>query len=239
MYAEAMTPTILIVEDDASIADAVRYALDKDGMATIVAASLAAGRTSIDRCDLVVLDLVLGDGSGFSLLREIQRLAAPPRVLVLTSRDEDVDCVAALEAGADDYVTKPFSPRALVARVRAILRRPGPGTAKAASNEEVVPFAAALLVDPATRRATFGRSELALTKIEFDLLSVLAASPGRVLTREQLVEKVWGNDYALTPRTVDSHFKGLRRKLELAGAPEGLIETVRAVGFRLRSTHTP
>jgi two-component system catabolic regulation response regulator CreB len=220
---------VLVVEDDKAIADAVVYALQKEGMHVKTVSALAAARPLLHACDVVVLDLVLTDGSGFSLLREMQRLATPPRVLVLTSRDEEADCVAALEAGADDYVTKPFSPRALVARVRAILRR---GSIAGAAAQPVEPIG--LLVERATRRASWKGSELVLTKIEFDLLAVLADAPGRVQTRDQLVEKVWGSAYALTPRTVDSHFKALRRKLEHAGAPDGLIETVRAVGFRLR-----
>jgi DNA-binding response OmpR family regulator len=218
--------------------------------------TLAGARARLAGVELVVLDLTLPDGSGFSLLSELRRATEPPRVIVLTSRDEDVDCVAALEAGADDFVTKPFSPRALVARVRAVLRR-GASLADAASDGAArpalaVPGAGAsgtpgppgrgasahaapgLLVDVERRRATFDGREIALTKIEFDLLATLAESPGRVRTRGQLVERVWGPSYALTERTVDSHFKGLRRKLEEAGAPGALIETVRGVGFKLR-----
>jgi two-component system catabolic regulation response regulator CreB len=219
---------VLVVEDDPAIADAVVYALGKDGMTATLAPTLAAARPRLGECDIVVLDLTLTDGSGFSLLGEISRLGRAPRVLVLTSRDEEVDCVAALEAGADDYVTKPFSPRALVARLRAILRRPtAPATAAPTGHD-------GLLVDRSARRVTYQGTDVSLTKLEFDLLAALADAPGRVLTRDQLVERVWGGSYALTPRTVDSHFKGLRRKLDGAGAPEGLVETVRGVGFRLR-----
>jgi two-component system catabolic regulation response regulator CreB len=220
---------VLVVEDDAAIAEAILYALGRDGMTAQHASTLAEAAPLMTACDVLVLDLGLPDGSGFSLLRDAQRVATPPRVLVLTSRDEEVDCVAALEAGADDYVTKPFSPRVLVARVRAVVRR-GSGAIV------VDPAATGLVVDMPRRRVTFRGTEIALTKIELDLLDVLVHAPGRVHTREQLVEKVWGGDYALTPRTVDSHVKGLRRKLLDAGAPEGLIETVRAVGFRLRET---
>jgi len=222
---------VLVVEDDAAIADAVVYALRRDGMQADAAVTLALARPRLSSCDLVVLDLVLPDGSGYSLLADITRMPGAPRVLVLTSRDEEADCVAALEAGADDFVPKPFSPRALVARVRAILRRGAPQGA-APAEEKVA--AAGLLVDAASRRASYCGHELPLTRIEFDLLFVLAGAPGRVLTRDQLVERVWGDAYALTPRTVDSHLKGLRRKLEAAGAPDDLIETVRAVGFRFR-----
>jgi len=224
---------VLLVEDDAAIAEAILYALRKEGMAAEHAPSLGAAGLQLAACDVVILDLGLPDGSGFSLLRDAQRLAVPPRVIVLTSRDEEVDCVAALEAGADDYVTKPFSPRVLVARVRAVVRR---GPRSGAKGDHAVASMSGLVIDPLRRDATYGAATLTLTKIEFDLLAVLAGAPGRVLTREQLVERVWGGEYALTPRTVDSHFKALRRKLALAGAPEGIIETVRAVGFRLRET---
>jgi DNA-binding response OmpR family regulator len=224
---------VLLVEDDAAIADAIVYALRKDGMSVEHASTLAAAGPLLPTCDVVVLDLGLPDGSGFSLLRDAQRLAVPPRVIMLTSRDEEVDCVAALEAGADDYVTKPFSPRVLVARVRAVVRRVGRGDTKEGRGTAGT---SGLVVDRVRREAAFRGVALTLTKIELDLLGVLADAPGRVLTREQLVEKVWGGEYALTPRTVDSHVKALRRKLEEAGAPDGLIETVRAVGFRLRET---
>jgi two-component system, OmpR family, catabolic regulation response regulator CreB len=222
---------VLVVEDDSAIADAVAYALRKEGMHVEVAETLALARPKLGSIDVVVLDLVLTDGSGFTLLQEIQRQPTPPRVLVLTSRDEEVDCVAALEAGADDFVTKPFSPRALVARVRAVARR------GAASGEPVPAMrrpGEGLSIDVAARRVAFGDAEVVLTRIEFDLLQALAATPGRVLTRDQLLEKVWGSDFALTPRTVDSHVKAVRRKLEQAGAPDSLIETVRSVGFRMK-----
>lgn len=234
---------ILVVEDDQPIADAVLYALRRDGMEAEAHGALAEARRrlALPGVDLVILDLTLPDGSGFSLLDELRRAESAPRVIVLTSRDEDVDCVAALEAGADDFVTKPFSPRALVARVRAVLRRapapvsiPAPGPAPASPVAGPAPASPALEVDTERRRVRWAGTEVTLTKIEFDLLAALAESPGRVRTRTQLVERVWGAAYALTERTVDSHLKGLRRKLEEAGAPPTLIETVRGVGFKLR-----
>jgi DNA-binding response OmpR family regulator len=216
-------PSVLVVEDDSPIADAVVYALGRDGMHAERAETLASARGKVLAVELVILDLALPDGSGFSLLGELARLARPPRVIVLTSRDEDADCVASLEAGADDFVTKPFSPRALVARARAVLRR--------ASSP--APHACPLDVDLGRREVRFAGRPVALTKIEFELLSALAECRGRVRTREHLVERVWGEAYALTVRTVDSHVKGLRRKLAEAGAPPELIETVRGVGFKL------
>ena len=226
-----MSVRVLIVEDDAAIAEAILYALRKEGMDAEHAASLTGAAPHLSGCEVVVLDLGLPDGSGFSLLRDAQRLPAPPRVIVLTSRDDDVDCVATLEAGADDYMTKPFSPRVLVARVRAVLRR---GAQSEVNEAPTVTTVSGLVIDLGRREVAYGTRLLTLTKIELDLLAALADAPGRVLTRDQLVSKVWGGDYAITPRTVDSHFKALRRKLAAAGAPDGLIETVRAIGFRLR-----
>jgi DNA-binding response OmpR family regulator len=223
---------VLVVEDDGAIADAVLYCLRRDGMQAEVADTLAAARRATAGADVVVLDLGLPDGSGFSLIPELRRTENGPRVIVLTSRDEDVECVAALEAGADDFVTKPFSPRALAARVRAVARRGQ--VVLAATPAPIAREAVGLVVDGERRRAAFAGTDLALTKIEFDLLAVLAEVPGRVRTREQLVRRVWGDTYALAERTVDSHFKGLRRKLAEAGAPATFIETVRGVGFTLR-----
>jgi two-component system catabolic regulation response regulator CreB len=229
--------SILVVEDDPAISEAVVYALSRDGIAAEACGTVAAARERLRGAELLVLDLTLPDGSGFDLLEEIRRDADAPRVIVLTSRDEDVDCVAALEAGADDFVTKPFSPRALVARVRAVLRRGH--RSDGAAGPRPSPAAAGLSIDAERRRVTYEGREIALTKIEFDLLATLAASPGRVRTRSQLVAAVWGPQYALTERTVDSHFKGLRRKLEEGGAPPNLVETVRGVGFRLRERDAP
>ncbi len=217
---------VLVVEDDPPIADAVQYALARDGMTCEVRGTLAGARGRIDAADLVVLDLTLPDGSGFSILEAV-RLRGGPRVIVLTSRDADVDCVAALEAGADDFVSKPFSPRALVARAHAVLRRSDGRTARSPAG------GTGLHIDVDRHLADYGGRPLPLTKLEFALLAALAETPGVVRTRGQIVERVWGTSYALSERTVDSHLKGLRRKLEDVGAPQGLIVTVRGVGFRL------
>lgn len=227
---------VLVVEDDVAIADAVLYCLRREGMTAEVRGTIgeARGALAAGGIDVVVLDLGLPDGSGFSLLPACKNGPADTRVVVLTSRDEDVECVAALEAGADDFVTKPFSPRALAARVRAVARRGSRSNGVESAAKPGVATPLDLVVDVDRRRATWCGRDLALTKIELDLLAVLAEAPGRVRTREHLVERVWGDAFALSERTVDSHLKGLRRKLAEAGAPPSLIETVRGVGFTLR-----
>ena len=176
--------------------------------------------------NVLLSDLGLPDGSGFTLLSEWRACGAGPAVIVLTSHDDELDCVASLEAGADDFVAKPFSPRALVARVRAVLRR-----GAAAS---VTPSAAkTLVVDLERRSVRYAGRVVELTKLEFDLLATLADAPGRVHTRDHLVARVWGGGHALTERTVDSHVKALRRKLTEAGAGPAFITAVRGVGFKL------
>jgi DNA-binding response OmpR family regulator len=231
------SPRVLVVEDDAGIADAVTYALRREGLTANVAASVEQARAAGTAFDLAILDLGLPDGSGYTLLGEWRSTGDgthdAPAVIVLTSRDGEVDCVACLEAGADDFVPKPFSPRALVARARAVLRRRAHAPSPARSPASVR-ASGPLRIDGERRAASFDGRTIELTKIEFDLLSVLARAPGRVHTREQLVKEVWGGRFALTERTVDSHVKALRRKLGEAGADAGLIAAIRGVGFKLR-----
>lgn len=225
------SPRVLVVEDDAGIAEAVVYALERDGMRARIAASIERARADDAWFDVAVLDLGLPDGSGYDLLGEWRARSDRPAIVVLTSRDGEVDCVASLEAGADDFVPKPFSPRALVARIRAVLRRRAAGAIRAdrASARTTGP----LRIDLERRTATYDGRRLELTKIELDLLAALASAPGRVHTRERLVEKVWGERVAMTERNVDSHVKALRRKLGEAGASAEIITAVRGVGFKL------
>ncbi|HEY6460028.1 MAG TPA: response regulator transcription factor [Polyangiaceae bacterium] len=235
-------PRVLVVEDDPGIADAVAWAMDREGMASVRASTIASARVAVTRgVDLAILDLGLPDGSGFTLLREWRASVAGPAVIVLTSRDDEVDCVASLEAGADDFVAKPFSPRTLVARARAVLRRREQGAPVHSSSTPsaespssgLSELRASLVVDVERRTVTYAKRAVDLTKIEFDLLAVLAQSPGRVLTREQLVRRVWGDGYAISERTIDSHVKALRRKLGEAGASPALVAAVRGVGFKM------
>jgi len=226
-----MSARILVVEDEPAIAESVAYALRRDGFAVTLAQTLAEAEERRADADLVILDLMLPDGSGFEWISEIRGERRDKPIIVLSSRDGEADRVAALETGADDYVTKPFSPREIVARVRAVLRRSvaqlGPATTGAASAVEL---------DEKARRARVGESALELTRVEFDLLACLLAGPDRVHTRAELIDRVWGDGFAITDRTIDSHVKALRRKLAEAGADPSTIETVRGVGYRVGSS---
>jgi DNA-binding response OmpR family regulator len=223
-----MVQRILVVEDEPAIAESVAYALGRDGFSVTQAATATDAATLVDGADLVVLDLMLPDGSGFDLIGRWRKNKHIP-VIVLSSRDGEADRVVALEAGADDYVTKPFSPREVVARVRAVLRRSQTELVAGAP----VPVVPAITLDAATRRARANGSLLELTRVEFDVLSCLLEQPGRVYSRVELIDRVWGDGFAITDRTIDSHVKALRKKVAEAGAEPGLIETVRGVGYRV------
>ncbi|MGK3995259.1 winged helix-turn-helix domain-containing protein [Sorangium sp. So ce1024] len=225
---------VLVVEDEPAIAESIAYFLRRDGFAATVATTLATAEREIDKADLIILDLMLPDGSGFDLIGQVRRSAARAAIIVLSSRDSEADRVAALETGADDYVTKPFSPREIVARVRAVLRRAArPPLASDA------PAPLPLVVDEATRRAYVSGQKVDLTRVEFDLLACMLAAPGRVFTRAQLIDRVWGDGFAITDRTIDSHVKGLRKKVVEAGGDADLIETVRGVGYRVTDRPGP
>jgi two-component system catabolic regulation response regulator CreB len=221
-----MSQRVLVVEDEPAIAESVAYALGRDGFGVTIANTAREAEQNIQGIDLVVLDLMLPDQSGFDLIAGFRKRGLTTPIIVLSSRDDEADRVAALESGADDYVTKPFSPREVVARVRAVLRRVARPPVEPARELPV-------RVDLDSRRAYIDERELELTRVEFDLLSCLADSPGRVFTRAQLIDRVWGDGFAITDRTVDSHVKALRRKVAEVGADPGVIETVRGVGFRV------
>jgi two-component system catabolic regulation response regulator CreB len=226
-----MTARILLVEDEPAILDSLAYVLGRDGFTVVTAKTFAeaeAAAQAAPAIDLVVLDLMLPDGSGFDLIRgwRAKQLSIPMPIIVLSSRDAEADRVAALESGADDYVTKPFSPREIVARVRAVLRRSAQVSANA-------PQSPPLTTDQRTRRATAAGRALDLTRVEFDLLAALLGAPGRVFTRAELIDRVWGDGFRITDRTIDSHVKALRKKISEAGAEPSWIETVRGVGYRL------
>jgi DNA-binding response OmpR family regulator len=221
--APALPRTILVVEDEAPIADAVANRLRSEGFTVTIAADGPAG---VERCrelqpDLVVLDLMLPGLDGLDVCREIQR-ERPVPVLMLTARDSETDLVVGLEVGADDYLTKPFSARELVARVHALLRRverrpaPTPGTVQLGS----------VVIDVESRRVHVDDDLVHLTPTEFDLLAHLARRPTRVFTREELLGEVWGYHDGSGARTVDSHVRALRRKLG-----NDVVRTVHGVGY--------
>ncbi len=218
--------TILVVDDERNIVELVRLYFEKEGWAVVAGVD---GEEALElhrrhAPDLVILDLMLPRLDGFEVCRRIRRESDTP-ILMLTARSDDVDAIVGLELGADDYVTKPFNPRALVARVKAILRRTE-GTARGGRPIEV----GSLRVDPRRREATVGERRLELRSREFDLLAALARDPGVVLTRDTLLEDVWGTDFPGETRTIDVHVAELRKKLGDDGPP---IETVRGVGYRL------
>ena len=218
--------TILVVDDERHIVDLVRLYLEKEGLAVVTAADgeEALARHARHDPDLVILDLMLPKIDGLSVCREIRRRGDTP-VLMLTARDDDIDAIVGLELGADDYVTKPFNPRALVARVKAILRRTE-ATARGGRPMEV----GSLRIDPRRREATVTGRDLGLRAREFDLLAALARDPGVVLSRDALLEDVWGTDFPGETRTVDVHIAEVRKQLAPDGPP---IETIRGYGYRL------
>jgi len=219
----------VVIEDDEAISSLVGTYLEQAGFEVVRECTGEGGLEAVDRRHprFVVLDLGLPDVDGFDLCRRLRGSWDVP-ILILTARDEEVDRVIGLELGADDYLTKPFSPRELVARVRAVLRRVDPGP------ESRVIEVGDVRVDLRTRSATFAGSPLALRTLEFELLAELARNGGNVVTRDRLLDRVWGLSFAGGTRTVDVHVAQLRKKL---GRP-ALIHTVRGVGYRLLDDHT-
>jgi two-component system response regulator MtrA len=218
--------TVLIVEDEQTIAELVRAYLARDGFSVTWVRSGEQALEELARhpVRLVVLDLGLPGIDGFEVCRRLRSRTGVP-ILILTARDDEVDRVAGLEAGADDYVTKPFSPRELAARVKAILRR----TARIELPSGPVLGVGDVKLDSVARTASVGGHRLDLTTREFDLLSALLAHPNVVLSRDRLLELAWGGAFAGGTRTVDVHIAQLRSKL---GRP-GLVETVRGIGYKV------
>jgi DNA-binding response OmpR family regulator len=218
--------SVLVVDDERNIVELVRLYLEKEGFNVVSAADGEQALVQFERTDpdLVILDLMLPKLDGFEVCRELRRRGDVP-ILMLTARSEDIDAIVGLELGADDYVTKPFNPRALVARVKAILRRTD-ATAKGGRPIQV----GDLRIDPRRREATIGERRLDLRAREFDLLAALARDPGVVLSRDTLLEDVWGTDFPGETRTVDVHVAEVRKKL---GDDGPQIETLRGIGYRL------
>ncbi len=232
--------TILVVEDEAGIADAIVYALQTEGFATVWKTT---GRDALESLRtqtvaLVVLDIGLPDVSGFDVCRELRREHAVP-VIFLTARSDEVDRVVGLELGADDYVAKPFSPRELTARVRAVLRRTEAAEPRVVSNgngggSDRGDAAAGWRHDAARCRISYQGHALELTRNEYRLLGVLLAQPGRVFSREQLMNAAWDDPLAAMDRTVDAHVKSLRAKLRAVAPEADPIVTHRGLGYSLR-----
>jgi DNA-binding response OmpR family regulator len=227
-YRPTSTTTILIVEDETSLARLVRDYLDRSGYRAIVApdAATALHRFRMDRPDLIVLDLGLPDRDGLDVTREIRKGSSVP-IIVLTARGEEIDRVVGLELGADDYMVKPFSPKELVARVRAILRR----TSATPDAVELI-RAGDVTIDIPRMRVIRGEETIELTPTEFQILVALARQPGRVLTRGQLLDAVHGVMIESYERAIDAHIKNIRRKLEPDSSHPAYVLTVHGVGYR-------
>ena len=213
---------ILVVEDDPGISEVLEFSLKAEGHDVVV---VSRGLDAVEQAagaDCILLDVGLPDIDGFEVCRRIRMQSGAP-VIFLTARSEEIDRIVGLEIGGDDYVAKPFSTRELLARVRAVTRRgkPLPGPA----------IADGLSINSAGREVLFRGKKIELSKLEFDLLALLSGGPGRVFTREQILDRAWPDGGCVIDRTVDAHVKSLRRNL---GDPEA-IETVRGVGYRFRN----
>jgi two-component system response regulator RegX3 len=221
---------VLVVEDEESFSDALSYMLRKEGFEVSVAASGTAALTEFDRtgADIVLLDLNLPEMSGTEVCRQLRARSSVP-IIMVTARDSEIDKVVGLELGADDYVTKPYSPRELSARIRAVLRR---------QVTEPVDLAGATLaagpvrMDVERHVVTVDGDQVALPLKEFELLELLLRNAGRVLTRGQLIDRVWGADYVGDTKTLDVHVKRLRSKIEPDPAHPKYLVTVRGLGYK-------
>jgi two-component system response regulator RegX3 len=223
---------ILLVEDEESFSDPLSYLLRKEGYEVAVAASGPDGLAEFDTkgADLVLLDLMLPGLSGLEVCRSLRQRSSVP-IIMLTAKDSEIDKVVGLEMGADDYVTKPYSSRELLARVKAVLRR-------LAENEELAPGvleAGPVRMDVERHTVTVGGARVSLPLKEFELLEVLLRNAGRVLSRGQLIDRVWGSDYVGDTKTLDVHVKRLRAKVEPDPANPRFILTVRGLGYKFEA----
>lgn len=230
-----MSKKILIVEDESDLVKLLKYNLEKEGFKVNYATdgSVALAELRRDPPDLVILDLMLPGLDGLEVCRQLRRndrFARTP-VLMLSARGEEADRVVGLEIGADDYVTKPFSTREMIARVRALLRR----------NEPAVPARTKvqrgdLVIDPTAHSVLVGGRSIELSALEFRLLHYMASHPGMVFSRDQLLDNVWGNDRSVTPRSVDVYIRRIREKIESAPQQPAYVQTIHGVGYRFASS---
>ncbi len=223
-----MAETILVVDDEPAIVELISFNLRKAGYCVLTARTGEEALQVVEtqEPDLILLDVMLPGSDGFTICQQIRRQRTTP-VILLTAKNSEADKVWGLDSGADDYITKPFSPRELVARVRAILRRVAPAREAARRLE-----ARGLVVDAERRQVTLQGQPVNLTPKEFDLLYLLMAGRGRVLTRDELLQLVWGYEYTGGTRTVDVHVRRLRQKLGDDPAAPRFIETLHGVGYR-------
>ena len=224
---------LLVVEDEESFSDALSYMLRREGYEVAVAATGLEALATFDRsgADLVLLDLMLPELSGTEVCRELRQRSNVP-IIIVTARDAEIDKVVGLELGADDYVTKPFSSRELLARVRAVLRRGGDGEEISSAVVEAGP----VRMDIDRHIVTVNNEVVSLPLKEFDLLELLMRNSGRVLTRGQLIDRVWGADYVGDTKTLDVHVKRLRAKIEQDPANPVHLLTVRGLGYKFELT---
>jgi two-component system, OmpR family, alkaline phosphatase synthesis response regulator PhoP len=233
--------TILVVDDEPKITHLVRDYLARSSFNVITAGTGQEALSALDHAspDLIVLDLGLPDLDGLDITREIRRKSQIP-LIILTARDEESDRILGLELGADDYVTKPFSPKELVARVRAIFRR---AEARTTTSSEELIHTGILVMDVARRIVKMGDRKIDLTSTEFDLLSILARQPGRVFTRAQLLDSIHGVSFESYERAIDSHIKNIRRKIEADPTAPKYLTMVYGIGYKFSEVesqkHTP
>jgi len=226
---------ILIVEDESSFSEAISFLLGKEGFETDVAEN---GRVALElfkasQYDLVLLDLMIPEVSGIEVCRAIRTTSMVP-IIMLTAKDSEVDKVVGLELGADDYVTKPYSSRELVARIKAVLRR-GTNESMDADSNSAIQAAGNIRMDVERHQVTVNGTLINLPLKEFELLEFLMRNTGRVLTRGQLIDRVWGGDYYGDTKTLDVHIKRLRSKIEEDPANPQLIQTIRGLGYKFEA----
>ena len=226
-----MPKKILLVDDDPTLVEGLSYSLKREGYEVAVAADGLRALECVreEQPDLVILDIMLPQLDGFEVCRILRAAGSKVPILMLTAKTEEVDKVVGLELGADDYLTKPFGLRELMARIRALLRRAQ--MLKEAAQEEVL-HCGDLEINVSSRTVRRGDSLLELSPKEFDLLAFLAKNRGQVFSRDALLERVWGHDWVGDPRTVDVHIRWLREKIELDPANPRRILTVRGVGYK-------
>jgi two-component system response regulator RegX3 len=230
-YDSPQMPKLLVVEDEPSLVEALEFALAEEGFAVVSATDGESALTLFDResPDLVLLDLMLPTLSGTEVCKKIRSHSSTP-IIMLTARDNEIDKVVGLEVGADDYVTKPFSMRELVARVRAVLRRVSEPIATVSDNGPVE--VSGIRIDHDRHEVSVRGEHVRMPPKEFALLELLVRNAGRVLTRELLIDRIWGNDYVGDTKTLDVHIKRLRGKVEHDPREPELIYTVRGVGYK-------